>query len=85
MASYAVLEEDGFCVSVSAHKEPTRRWRSWIQFERGSDFARLKPHSGEPVRVPNDYPSEAMAVQAAYDHARKLIALALEHQRMEPH
>ncbi len=93
MANYPVLEENGFCVSVTAHKEPTRRWRSWITFERGRDFARLKAHTGAPVRVPNDYPSEAMAVQAAYDHARKLIARELEQhleqhpapRRLEPH
>lgn len=78
MYTYPVLEQDGFCVSVSTRKEPTRRWRAWVQFERDSVYARLKTHSTEPVRVPNDYPSEALAVQAAYEHARKLIARELE-------
>lgn len=73
MYTYPVLEQDGFCVSVSTRREPTKRWRAWVQFERGSDYARLKAHSSEPVRVPVDYPSEEQAVQAAYAHARKLI------------
>ncbi|NVO06872.1 MAG: hypothetical protein HXX19_13495 [Rhodoferax sp.] len=78
MADYPVLEEDGFCVRVTAHKEHGGRWRSWVQFERDRDFARLKTHPSEAVRVPNDYPNEALAVQAAYDHGRQLIARALE-------
>ncbi len=78
MYTYPVLVEDGFCVSVSTHKEPGRRWRCWVQFERDGDYARLKEHSAERKRVPNDYPSEALAVQAAYEHARKLIAQELQ-------
>jgi hypothetical protein len=78
MAAYPVLEEDGFCVRVTAQREHDRRWRCWVQFERDRDFARLKTHPSEPLCVPNDYPNEAMAVQAAYDHARLLIARALE-------
>ncbi len=74
MTSYPVLEEHGFCVSISAEREPTKRWRSWVRFERDRDFARLKGHASEPRRVPNDYPDEARAVQAAYDYARQLIA-----------
>lgn len=77
MYTYPVLEQDGFCVSVSTRKEPTRRWRAWVQFERDRDYARLQTHSSEPQRVPNDYPSEALAVQAAYEHARALIAREL--------
>ena len=77
MYTYPVLEQDGYCVSVSTRKEPTRRWRAWVQFERDSDYARLGAHTGEPVRVPNDYPSEALAVQAAYAHARERIARQL--------
>lgn len=82
MASYPALEESGFCVSIKAEKEPTRRWRAWIQFERGGEFARLHVHEGQPVRVPNDYPSEALAVQAAYDHARSTIARELAGQQV---
>lgn len=78
MYTYPVLEEDGFCVSVSTRKEPGNRWRSFVQFERDRNFARLKEHTAEPIRVPNDYPSEALAVQAAYEHARKLIARELQ-------
>jgi hypothetical protein len=78
MYTYPVLEQDGFCVSVTTHKEPTRRWRSWEQFERGGDYAKLNAHTTEPLRVPNDYPSEPEAVQAAYTHARTLIARELE-------
>jgi hypothetical protein len=78
MSSYPVLEQDGFCVRVTAEKEPTRRWRCWVQFERDRDFARLSTHSSTLQRVPNDYPDEAHAVQAAYDHARTLISRKLE-------
>lgn len=80
MYTYPILEQDGFCVSVSTHREPTRRWRAWVQFERDRDYAKLKAHASAPQRVPNDYPSEAAAVQAAYEHARKLIAQQLEQQ-----
>jgi hypothetical protein len=79
MYTYPVLEQDGFCVSVSTRKEPTRRWRAWVQFERDRDYAKLKAHSSAPLRVPNDFPSEALAVQAAYARARELIAHELEH------
>jgi len=78
MASYPVLEQDGFCVRVTAEKAHGRRWRCWVQFERDRDFARLAVHPSEPQRVPNDYPNEALAVQAAYDHARTLISRELE-------
>ena len=78
MATYPVLEQDGFCVRVTAEKKPSRRWRCWLQFERDRDFARLKTSPSLPLRVPNDYPNEALAVQAAYDHARLLIARELE-------
>lgn len=74
MYTYPVLEQDGFCVSVSTRKEPTRRWRSWIQFEPERSEAPTTAFPTEPVQVPNDYPSEALAVQAAYAHARVLIA-----------
>ena len=74
MSGYPVIEQDGYCASVSTQKEPTRRWKAWVHFERGPDFARLKGHVTEPHRVPNDFPSEEMAVMAAYDYARELIA-----------
>lgn len=79
MAGYALLEQDGLCARVSAQKLPTGRWRSWVQLERGPDYALLKVHTAEPHRVPNDYPDEARAVQAAYDYGRTLIARELEH------
>jgi hypothetical protein len=84
MASYPMLEENGFCVSVTArkgHEGYGRRWQAWIQFERGGEFARLHIHESAPIRVPNDYPDEAQAVQAAYDHARSAIARELAHQQ----
>ncbi len=73
MSGYAVIEQDGYCASVSAQRTPTHRWVSWVQFERDRDFARLKTHFSAPHRVPNDYPSEEKAVLAAYDFARQLI------------
>jgi hypothetical protein len=78
MFTYPVLEQDGFCVSVSTRREPTKRWRAWVQFERDRDYAKLGVHSTEPLRVPVDYPSEERAVQAAYAHARTLIAHELQ-------
>lgn len=74
MPDYGVIEQDGYCASVSVGKKPTGRWESWVRFERAPDFARLKLHTEEPHRVPNDYPSEEKAVLAAYDYARELIA-----------
>lgn len=78
MSAYPLLEQDGFCVLVTAEKAHGRRWRCWVQFERDHDFARLKMHPSPVQRVPNDYPNEALAVQAAYDHARVLISRELE-------
>ena len=74
MHPYPVIEQDGCCASISTRKEPTRRWRCWVVMERNRDFARLKVHSGKPIRVPNDFPSEESAVAAAYAMARQLIA-----------
>ena len=74
MSAYPVLEQDGFCASVLAEKGHGGRWKSWVRYERDSDFARLKAHGNEALPVPNSFPSEAAAVQAAYDHARVLIA-----------
>lgn len=74
MHPYPVIEQDGCCASISTRREPTRRWRCWVQLERDRDYARLKAHPGVSVRVPNDYPSEEQAVAAAYALARELIA-----------
>lgn len=74
MDKYGVIEQDGYCASVSVERKPTGRWVSWVRFERGADFARLKVHSAAPHPVPNDYPSEEKAVLAAYDYAHQLIA-----------
>lgn len=79
MSAYPVLEYDGFCASIRAEKVPGGRWKAWVQFERDRDFARLRAHTAEPVRVPNHFPTEAAAAQAAYDHARMLIARELAH------
>lgn len=74
MTDYGVIEQDGYCASVSASKRPTGRWTSWVRLERDQDYARLKANLAEPHQVPNDYPSEEKAVLAAYDYARQLIA-----------
>lgn len=74
MYNYPVLEQDGFCVSVSTQKQPTRRWRACVRFEPDRQHVQVETEVSETVRVPNDYPSEAQAVQAAYAHARELIA-----------
>ena len=77
MYNYPVLEQDGFRASVSTQKLPTRRWRACVRFEPDRSHAMpSQVQMSETVRVPNDYPSEAMAVQAAYEHARELIARA---------
>lgn len=74
MSGYPVIEQDGHCASVSTQREPTGRWMAWVHFERNSDFARLKGHTAQARRVPNDYPSEEKAVAAAYEYAHELIA-----------
>ena len=77
MSGYPVVEQDGFCASISTEQELTGRWLCWVHFERSSDYARLKGHVTTPHRVPNDYPSEEKAVLAAYSHARDMIAKGL--------
>lgn len=74
MFKYPLIEQDGYCASVSAEKIPGGRWKSWVQLERGSDFARLKHEATAPLPVPNSAPSEATAIEAAYAYARMLIS-----------
>lgn len=74
MSGYPVIEQDGYCASVSTQREATGRWMSWVHFERDRDYARLKGHVAPAHRVPNDYPSEEKAVAAAYAYAHELIA-----------
>jgi hypothetical protein len=74
MFRYQPVEQDGYCASVSAEKIAGGRWKSWVQLERGSDFARLKSSTTTPMPVPNSAPSEAIAIEAAYAHARLLIS-----------
>lgn len=77
MSGYPVVEQDGYCASVSTRREASGRWMVWVHFERGPDYARLKNHVAPPQRVPNDYPSEEKAVAAAYEFARERIAKGL--------
>lgn len=74
MIRYPLVEQDGRFASVSVEREPTGRWHAWVTLERDGDFARLKASTAQPVRVPNNYPSEAKALEAAYAHAHTLIA-----------
>lgn len=68
------IELDGYCVTINAQKEPTGRWMAWARFERMSDFTQMKTHiPGMRRRVPNDFPSQEKAVEAAYDYARELV------------
>lgn len=77
MFSYPLIEQDGYCACVTAQKEPTGRWCSWVMMERDRDFARLKNHSAPRIRVPNNFPNHEQAVLAAYEHAHRLIASAV--------
>ena len=72
---YPLLEHNGHFASLSVVQAHGGRWRSFVTLERDQDFARLKAHS-TPISVPNDYPSNVAAAQAAYDHARMLISRA---------
>jgi len=74
MYHYPMIEQDGFCAFVSATREPGGRWKSKVVVERDSVYARLRKHTSAPIPVPNSYPSEEKAVEAAYAHARTLIA-----------
>lgn len=74
MFRYPLVEQDGYCASVSAEKIPGGRWKSWVQLERDGDFARLSNGTTAALPVPNSTPSEAMAIEAAYVHARMLIS-----------
>jgi hypothetical protein len=70
---YPLLELDGHCASISVEKAQGGRWKAFVTLERGSDFARLSSHP-EPIKVPNSYPSDTAAAEAAYAHARMVIA-----------
>lgn len=74
MPGYPLVEQGGFCASVSAQRKPGCRWVSWVSWERDRYFARLHPHAAQTQRVPNDYPSEEAAVAAAYQFARERMA-----------
>lgn len=73
MSGYPVVEQDGYCASVTTKKEPAGRWMAWVHFERGEDYARLKINMAPPHRVPNDYPTEEKAITAAYQFAHERI------------
>lgn len=70
---YPLLEQDGYCASISVEPAHGGRWRSFVTLERGSDFARLRAHA-KPISVPNNFPTNTAAAEAAYAHARMLIA-----------
>jgi len=74
---YPLLEQDGYCASISTEEAHGGRWRSYVVLERDKDFARLASHP-KPISVPNHYPSEAAAAEAAYAHARVLISRELQ-------
>jgi len=68
------VELGDFYVSVHAQKKATARWTAWARFERMADFKDMKTHiPGMRRRVPNDFPSQEKAVEAAYDFARELV------------
>lgn len=70
----AFLELSDYCVSVHAEKEVKGRWTAWARFERMSDIKGMKTHiPGLRRRVPNDFPSQEKAINAAYDYARELV------------
>lgn len=68
------VELGDFYVSVHWQKKPTGRWMAWARFELVSDFKEMKTHiRGIRRRVPNDFPSQEKAMEAAYDFARTLV------------
>lgn len=73
MTGYPLVEQDGFCASVSTQRKPTCRWVSWVSWERDRYFAHLHPHVAQTQQVPNDYPNEEAALAAAYQFARERI------------
>ena len=75
---YPLLEQDGHCASIQVEMAHGGRWRAFVTLERGSDFARLQTHA-QAVSVPNTFPSEVAAAEAAYSHARMLIAREAAH------
>ncbi len=74
MSGYPVVEQDGYCASVSTEKEPTHRWRAWVSLERDGEADHAMASLAAAHRVPNDYPSEERALAAGYEYARELIA-----------
>ena len=80
MTKYPRIQQDGYCASISTARAATGRWRAWVTLERDSVYARLKSHQTPEQAVPNSYPSEESAVQAAYARARDLIAHMVEEE-----
>lgn len=74
MATYPVVEQDGYCASVSTQREPGGRWVAWVRFERGAESGGPKTPEATPHRVSNDYPSEEKALAAGYEFARERIS-----------
>jgi len=75
---YPLLEHEGHCASISVEAAHGGRWKASITLERGGDFARLKTHPAS-VSVPNSFPSQSDAAEAAYAYARNLIDRELVH------
>lgn len=75
---YPLIEHQGLCASISVDAVHGGRWKASVTLERNGDFARLKAHPA-PVNVPNSFPSQSDAAQAAYAYARTLIERELVH------
>jgi hypothetical protein len=75
---YPLVEQDGRCASIAVKMAHGGRWKASVTLERSEDFARLKTHP-EPISLPNSFPSDTAAAEAAYAHARRLIERELAH------
>jgi len=69
---YPLLEQDGRCASISVEAAHGGRWKASVILERDGDFARLRDHPA-PSQVPNHFPTQEAAAEAAYSFARMLI------------
>ena len=75
---YPLVEHDGRYASIAVEMAHGGRWKAFVTLERGEDFARLKTHP-EAISVPNSFPSDTAAAEAAYAHARRLIEREAAH------
>lgn len=69
---YPLIEHNGRRAAITVAMAHGGRWQASVTLEQDGDSARRGSHMG-PVSVPNSFPSDTAAAEAAYAFARTLI------------